>query len=40
MRKGPETMMEAADKVMKNPNQYMEDFKRGFEDSVNSKKSH
>lgn len=33
LRKGPETMFETADKVMKNPNQFMEDFKRGVKDS-------
>ena len=33
LRKGPETMFETADKVMKNPNQFMEDFKRGVRDS-------
>jgi hypothetical protein len=33
MRKGPETMLDVADKVMKNPNQYMEDFKKGVRDS-------
>ncbi len=38
MRKGPETMLDTADKVMKNPNQFMEDFKRGVRDSQGNSK--
>ena len=38
MRKGPETMLDTADKVMKNPNQFMEEFKRGVRDSQGNSK--